>query len=76
MRVILLSWEPRRSPPTDHRPWSTLTASTFLRSMVSMASENFLTSSRPSTSLIFRLGSTSLYFYSGKWERWSPVSRM
>lgn len=41
----------------------TLTASAFLRSMVSMSSENFFTSSKPSTSLIFRLGSASLYFW-------------
>lgn len=51
---------------------STWTASTFLRSMVSMSSENFFTSSKPSTSLIFRPGSTSLYFCSGTWERWAP----
>lgn len=52
---------------------STWTAATFLRSMVSMSSENFLTSSKPSTSLIFRLGSTSLYFCSGDVERHTPV---
>lgn len=31
-----------------------------------MSSENFLTSSKPSTSEILRLGSTSLYFCAGE----------
>lgn len=52
--------------PCRSQAWSTWTASTFLRSMFSMSSENFLTSSKPSTSSIFRLDSTSLYFCLGK----------
>lgn len=51
----------------SHSPHGhTSTASTFLRSMLSICSENFFTSSKPSTSLIFKVGSTSLYFYPRK----------
>lgn len=60
--LLLWGWQDINAfpKPSSH----TSTASTFLRSMLSICSENFFTSSKPSTSLIFRVGSTSLYFYS------------
>ena len=60
---VYCSGADRRGLPSHSPRGHTSTASTFLRSMLSICSENFFTSSKPSTSLIFRVGSTSLYFY-------------